>query len=60
MFTMTLSSNFFHLILSPPHLKINVLLDVLFGAGDFPYILKLLWGCLRPRLMKLRIRMQGF
>ena len=37
MFTMTLSSNFFHLILSPPHLKINVLLDVLFGAGDFPY-----------------------
>lgn len=56
MFTMTLSSNFFHLILSPPHLKINVLLDVLFGAGDFPYILKLLWGCLRPRLMKLRIR----
>lgn len=52
MFTMTLPSNFFHLTLSLPYLKINVL----FWAGDFPYILKLPWGCLCLHLMKLRIR----
>ena len=56
MFTITVPFNFLHLIFSLPPLKINVLLDALFWAGDFPYILKLPWRCLCPHLMKLRIR----